>query len=67
MTYIFYRPLEFLNCSDPLDLNGNATRRQELGYGCTKVSMITKLLGLKRCHIVSFSFSHVIFSTGRNF
>lgn len=29
-------PLEFLNCSDPLDLNGNVTRRQELGYGCTK-------------------------------
>ena len=29
-------PIEFLNCSDPLDLNGNTTRRQELGYGCTQ-------------------------------
>ncbi|KAF8793522.1 TM2 domain-containing protein 2-like [Argiope bruennichi] len=28
--------LEFLVCSDPLDLKGNETAREELGYGCTK-------------------------------
>ncbi|XP_060082438.1 TM2 domain-containing protein CG11103-like [Ylistrum balloti] len=29
-------PLDFLNCSEPLDLGGNETKRKELGYGCTK-------------------------------
>lgn len=33
----FLRPLEFLNCSDPEDLKGNVTKRNELGFGCTKV------------------------------
>ncbi|CAL1262245.1 unnamed protein product [Larinioides sclopetarius] len=28
--------LEFLVCSEPLDLKGNETAREELGYGCTK-------------------------------
>lgn len=27
-------PMQFLTCDDPLDLKGNATARQELGYGC---------------------------------
>lgn len=31
-----YLPMEFLNCSSPLDLKDNATERAELGYGCTK-------------------------------
>ncbi|XP_048744692.2 TM2 domain-containing protein CG11103-like [Ostrea edulis] len=29
-------PIEFLNCSEPLDLNGNDTRKRELGHGCLK-------------------------------
>ncbi|KAH9363045.1 hypothetical protein HPB48_014173 [Haemaphysalis longicornis] len=29
-------PLDFLQCSDILDLQGNETAREELGYGCTK-------------------------------
>ncbi|OQR66537.1 TM2 domain-containing protein [Tropilaelaps mercedesae] len=29
-------PMDFLDCSEPLDLKGNETARQELGYGCTK-------------------------------
>uniref|UniRef100_A0A0B6ZNY1 Uncharacterized protein n=1 Tax=Arion vulgaris TaxID=1028688 RepID=A0A0B6ZNY1_9EUPU len=32
-----FLPLEFLNCSDPEDLKGNITKRNEQGYGCTKV------------------------------
>ncbi|XP_042906131.1 TM2 domain-containing protein 2 [Parasteatoda tepidariorum] len=28
--------IEFLVCSDPIDLKGNETAREELGYGCTK-------------------------------
>lgn len=37
LVYCTYLPMEYLNCSDPEDLNGNETRRQELdGYGCTK-------------------------------
>ncbi|XP_005089072.1 TM2 domain-containing protein CG11103 [Aplysia californica] len=31
-----YLPLEFLNCSAPEDLKGNATKRSEQGYGCSK-------------------------------
>ncbi|CAN8023835.1 unnamed protein product [Ixodes persulcatus] len=29
-------PLDFLQCADVLDLQGNDTAREELGYGCTK-------------------------------
>ncbi|XP_023221099.1 TM2 domain-containing protein 2-like [Centruroides sculpturatus] len=29
-------PLDFLDCEAPLDLKGNETAREELGYGCTK-------------------------------
>ncbi|XP_076317300.1 TM2 domain-containing protein 2 amaretto isoform X2 [Tachypleus tridentatus] len=29
-------PLEFLNCDEPLDLEGNMTAKEVLGYGCTK-------------------------------
>ncbi|XP_054720997.1 TM2 domain-containing protein 2-like [Uloborus diversus] len=28
--------LEFLICSDPIDLKGNESEREELGYGCTR-------------------------------
>lgn len=28
--------LEFLICAEPLDLKGNESAREELGYGCTK-------------------------------
>lgn len=35
---LVFRPLDFLECSEPLDLKGNETARQDLGYGCTKVS-----------------------------
>jgi len=28
--------IEFLVCSDPIDLKGNETAKEELGYGCTK-------------------------------
>lgn len=31
-----FLPLEFLNCSEPLNLNGNETRKKELGHGCLK-------------------------------
>ncbi|XP_060564921.1 TM2 domain-containing protein CG11103-like [Ruditapes philippinarum] len=32
-----YLPMEYLNCSEPEDLNGNETKREDLdGYGCTK-------------------------------
>lgn len=27
-------PLDFINCEDLLDLKGNATAKQEIGYGC---------------------------------
>lgn len=30
------RPMEFLNCSQPQDLEENETARLLLGYGCTK-------------------------------
>lgn len=29
-------PDQFIDCEDPIDLDGNATAREELGYGCTK-------------------------------
>lgn len=29
-------PMDFLDCEDPIDLKGNETAREELGYGCTK-------------------------------
>ncbi|XP_067657436.1 TM2 domain-containing protein amaretto-like [Haliotis asinina] len=31
-----FLPLQFLNCSEPLDLNGNNTERKRLGYGCSE-------------------------------
>jgi hypothetical protein len=31
-----FLPLEFLDCEEPEDLNGNQTRREELGHGCVK-------------------------------
>ena len=37
---LFSRPMEYLICSDPEDLNGNETKKQEQGYGCTKVEML---------------------------
>lgn len=37
LVYCTYLPMEYLNCTEPEDLNGNETKRQELdGYGCTK-------------------------------
>ncbi|KAK3724302.1 hypothetical protein RRG08_043299 [Elysia crispata] len=36
LVYCTFLPLEFLNCSDPEDLKGNVTKRNEQGYGCTK-------------------------------
>ncbi|XP_014667589.1 PREDICTED: TM2 domain-containing protein 2-like isoform X2 [Priapulus caudatus] len=29
-------PEQFMDCQDPLDLDGNETAREELGFGCTK-------------------------------
>ena len=40
---LFCRPMEFLNCSEPLNLNGNETRKKELGHGCLKVRIINGL------------------------
>jgi len=31
------RPQEFLKCELPVDLKGNSTARDELGYGCVNV------------------------------
>ncbi|XP_064630457.1 TM2 domain-containing protein 2-like [Lineus longissimus] len=31
-----YLPLQFLECDTPVDLTGNETARDSLGYGCTK-------------------------------
>ncbi|XP_070539669.1 TM2 domain-containing protein 2-like isoform X2 [Ptychodera flava] len=31
-----YLPMEYLECDDPVDLNGNSTAKEELGYGCVK-------------------------------
>ena len=31
------RPLEFLICDDPLDLEKNVSQFKETGYGCIKV------------------------------
>ena len=37
------RPMEFLNCSQPQDLEENDTARNILGYGCTKAGLILKI------------------------
>lgn len=31
-----FLPMEFLDCKEPIDHNGNQTARDELGYGCLK-------------------------------
>ncbi|XP_019626447.1 PREDICTED: TM2 domain-containing protein 2-like [Branchiostoma belcheri] len=31
-----YLPAEFVECDPPMDLDGNETKREELGYGCIK-------------------------------
>ncbi|KAI8512500.1 TM2 domain-containing protein 2 [Branchiostoma belcheri] len=31
-----FRPAEFVECDPPMDLDGNETKREELGYGCIK-------------------------------
>lgn len=31
------RSLEFVDCEEPLDLKGNKTARDEIGYGCLRV------------------------------
>lgn len=41
-------PLDFINCDEPLDLKGNLTAKQELGYGCTT-------LGGQKYHDVEFT------------
>nr|CAG4645942.1 EOG090X0IT6 [Lynceus sp. MCZ IZ 141354] len=32
-----FLPMDFIDCEDPLDLRGNKTARDELGYGCLKM------------------------------
>nr|CAG4636666.1 EOG090X0IT6 [Eubosmina coregoni] len=32
-----YLPLDFIDCDEPLDLKGNKTARDELGFGCLKM------------------------------
>lgn len=34
-----FSPDEFVECDLPLDLKGNDTAKEELGYGCVKVSI----------------------------
>jgi len=31
-----YLPMDFVSCREPEDLKGNDTKKEELGYGCTK-------------------------------
>ena len=39
--FIFYRPLEFLQCEKPEDVrNHNESERKALGYGCERVRYI---------------------------
>ncbi|XP_053680812.1 TM2 domain-containing protein CG11103 [Anopheles nili] len=32
-----FLPLEFLDCDEPINLKGNRTARDEVGYGCVKL------------------------------
>nr|CAG4644458.1 EOG090X0IT6 [Lepidurus arcticus] len=32
-----FLPVDFLDCEEPLDLKGNKTAQEELGYGCVKM------------------------------
>ena len=32
-----YLPREFLDCDEPLDLQGNVTAKEQLGYGCLRL------------------------------
>lgn len=41
-------PHDFITCDEPLDLKGNLTAKQELGYGCTTI-------GGQKYHEVEFT------------
>lgn len=38
LAVLLSRPLDFVDCDEPIDLKGNKTAREELGFGCLKVS-----------------------------
>nr|CAG4638854.1 EOG090X0IT6 [Cyclestheria hislopi] len=33
----YFLPIEFLDCDEPIDLKGNKTAKEELGFGCLKM------------------------------
>jgi len=43
----FQRDEDFIECEQPLDLKGNATVKQLLGYGCTKVNILVYVFKTK--------------------
>ena len=38
--------MDFMDCDDPVDLKGNKTAKEELGYGCLKVIDFTLFIDL---------------------
>lgn len=36
----YCRPREFIQCNEPIDLDGNITEKEETGVGCVKVSLV---------------------------
>jgi hypothetical protein len=54
-------PIDYISCDEPLDLKGNLTAKQELGYGCANfggqkyhevefTSVVCNALPLIECH-----------------
>lgn len=44
--FLFCRHMDFMDCDDPVDLKGNKTAKEELGYGCLKVIDFTLFIDL---------------------
>lgn len=37
INFLICRPQDFMDCDEPLDLKGNKTAKEELGFGCLRV------------------------------
>lgn len=40
LVLLYGRSLDFVDCDEPVDLKGNKTAKEELGFGCLKVHTI---------------------------
>lgn len=43
------RPFDFIICDNPVDLEGNATLKKDMGYGCVQVVFNIEVFDIILC------------------